>query len=886
MDVGVEFGHYRVIAHIGRGGMADVWSARDQRLGRTVAVKTIARDLSQEMNPMQLFEREAQTIAALEHPHILPIYEFGEFAGQLYIVMRYVSGGSLEDVLERGPLSPEETMRIARAVGQALEYAHNNKVIHLDLKPSNILLDSYQSPYLADFGLATVLGPEGRAANPRSGTLLYMAPEQLTADVLDHRADIYSFAILIFHMITGQLPFDAAMPLALKQLQFHENLPDITTVRPGLPPALTTVLRHASEPEPARRPAMLRHVLDGLEAVFAPGRAVVSLDTAAPPPTPASGVTQPLGDLITGPVEDLITKPDLGSPQPSDAQRRFDEIVTGPIEGLITRPESPAQPAADQRGTRFGEIITGPVDRLVSPVQPEGSPPIDLDNLISRPVERVSPPGGLTKLEIDVSDLGELPSASPEALARREAIDLYQRARRAYAHGRGRFLLGITDYILIADYYARAEEHHLELDDAGRQMLLRGALEYDYEIDFWWAQLDDSARRWTALHALRSESAPARVRALERLAALPDSDPPQIPRRVAQALQVETNRAARLAGIRLLGTRARLMPSVVSPQSSSASGRISQRLKLAAPNDWRPAVYSAEIDLLLASAALDSDEPQVAELAARTIGQIRSEVAARDLARRQRAGERGALRALALVRDEAPSLPAVVGPSVRAYAWLANTWRRLSDRPLAAVWRFLLAIAGSALAIGVYVWTALASSAGAALVIPEVWGRAVSIGLTFGVFMGFVVLLGDEVPQRLRHFWPWWARILLAGFFGFALGTFTWGAYNYLVLNDPNIEWWVMAYGGAGIAAAFVILNLLRLPGWLATIITVVAFYLPLYWVWDGFWNAGRFPVSIIYFFEYEQVFTWLIPVVVVIALGINAQALAADVRALLRRAR
>ena len=212
MDVGVEFGQYRVIEHIGRGGMADVWSARDKRLNRTVAIKTVARDLSHDMNPVKLFEREAQTIANLEHPHILPIYEFGDYDGQLYIVMRYVSGGSLEDLLEDGPLPPEEVMRLARMVAQALDYAHENKVVHLDLKPSNILLDSYQLPYLADFGLATVMGPEGRAANPGSGTLLYMAPEQLTAEVLDQRADVYSFSIMLFHMMTGQLPFDAVDP--------------------------------------------------------------------------------------------------------------------------------------------------------------------------------------------------------------------------------------------------------------------------------------------------------------------------------------------------------------------------------------------------------------------------------------------------------------------------------------------------------------------------------------------------------------------------------------------------------------------------------------------------------------------------------------------------
>ena len=153
---------YTVIEHIGRGGMADVWSARDLKLNRMVAVKTIAHGLSQEVDSVGLFQQEAQTIAQMEHPHILPIHDFGDHEGKLYIVMRYITGGSLEDKLHSGPVDAETTLRIAEAVAMALDYAHDNSVIHLDLKPPNILLDSVGSPYLADFGLATVLDPEGR----------------------------------------------------------------------------------------------------------------------------------------------------------------------------------------------------------------------------------------------------------------------------------------------------------------------------------------------------------------------------------------------------------------------------------------------------------------------------------------------------------------------------------------------------------------------------------------------------------------------------------------------------------------------------------------------------------------------------------------------------
>ncbi|MCA9902632.1 MAG: protein kinase, partial [Anaerolineae bacterium] len=120
MDVGVEFSYYRVIEHIGRGGMADVWSARDKRLNRVVAIKTVARDLSLDTDPVKMFEQEARTIAALEHPHILPIYDFGEYDRQLYIAMRYVAGGSLEDVLHQGPMPVDEALHMARSIGTAL----------------------------------------------------------------------------------------------------------------------------------------------------------------------------------------------------------------------------------------------------------------------------------------------------------------------------------------------------------------------------------------------------------------------------------------------------------------------------------------------------------------------------------------------------------------------------------------------------------------------------------------------------------------------------------------------------------------------------------------------------------------------------------------------
>jgi serine/threonine-protein kinase len=653
VEVGLEFSHYRVIEHIGRGGMADVWSARDRRLSRTVAIKTIGRDLASEMDPMALFEREAQTIAGLEHPHILPIYEFGELEKQLYIVMRYVSGGSLDGVLDRGAMPLSEVLRLARAVGQALEYAHDSKVIHLDLKPSNILLDSYQSPYLADFGLAAVLGPEGRASNPGSGTLLYMAPEQITSDQLDSRADIYSFGVMLFHMITGDLPFNGAQPLAIKQLQMRENLPDITRIRRDVPAALNVVLQTSTALEPGKRFISMDEMVYALETAI---QAAASRRPTPPAADPggllnATGArpreTGPLtGDLLTGSAlastlpRDVNTLTDpgrLGTNDPNERETRPYETMPGgsapggSAGGMVTRDlsgllagdsamgdgllkrtgELPAASSGPASGglTASGGLATRDLSSLLAGDSAAGdgllkrtgefsAPPAlsDLDaktrdlgaflagglgegdSLLTRTGELPKPPmldpeGGLKTR--DLSDLisapiekllsrtGALPAAeqaplSPEEAARREAEDIYTRARRAWARGQGKFTLGVTDFILISDFYSEAARHQLSLDEAGMQMFLRGALEYETDLEYWWGKVAEDDRRWALLHAVRSENAPARTRALHLLVGVRDAETPQIPKLVAQALQSERDHAAQLAALSVLEARARV----------------------------------------------------------------------------------------------------------------------------------------------------------------------------------------------------------------------------------------------------------------------------------------------------------------------------------------
>ena len=211
---GSSLGRYQVMERIGRGGMASVYRARDPQLDRDVAVKVLPSFDNEDPTFVERFRREAQAVARLNHPNIIQVHDFGDDKGFSYIVMKYVTGGTLLDRIgSRLPMA--QVLGLIAPVGEALAYAHRQGVVHRDIKPANVLLDEDGRPKLSDFGLARMLeGSSGLTqANSVLGTPEYMAPEQALGRTADQRSDLYSLGIIIYQMLLGQTPSTARPPL-------------------------------------------------------------------------------------------------------------------------------------------------------------------------------------------------------------------------------------------------------------------------------------------------------------------------------------------------------------------------------------------------------------------------------------------------------------------------------------------------------------------------------------------------------------------------------------------------------------------------------------------------------------------------------------------------
>lgn len=244
---GQRFGQYELQSIIGRGGMAMVYRARQINLSRDVAVKIIGGQAVGKADFIARFKREADLIARLEHPHILPIYDYGQEGEFLYLVLRLMEGGSLDRRILGHPLPLNDIDRLIKQIASALDYAHSHEVVHRDLKPNNILLDNFGNAYLMDFGIAKILsGTQMTSTSTLMGTPSYMAPEQWKLDPVDHRADIYSLGVILYEMLTGKVPFDAPTPHQLMYAHLHKDIPRPSESLPGLLPAIDKIILKAT----------------------------------------------------------------------------------------------------------------------------------------------------------------------------------------------------------------------------------------------------------------------------------------------------------------------------------------------------------------------------------------------------------------------------------------------------------------------------------------------------------------------------------------------------------------------------------------------------------------------------------------------------------------
>lgn len=248
-------GRYQIKYELRRGGMATVYRAYDPRFGRDVAIKVLPPEFLHDPTFRARFEREAHIIAALEHPGIVPVYDFSEEAGQPYLVMRFMVGGSLADRIAQGALGLLEVARILAAIAPALDMAHARGVIHRDLKPGNILLDEDNNPYIADFGIAKLA--EGSAAFTSTGivgTPTYMSPEQARGNVaLDGRSDVYALGAMLYELLAGQPPYKADTPLSLAMAHVLNPVPHVREAVPDLPAEVDRVVSRAMAKEREQR---------------------------------------------------------------------------------------------------------------------------------------------------------------------------------------------------------------------------------------------------------------------------------------------------------------------------------------------------------------------------------------------------------------------------------------------------------------------------------------------------------------------------------------------------------------------------------------------------------------------------------------------------------
>jgi serine/threonine-protein kinase len=335
--IGTKLGNYDIVKLIGKGGMAAVYEAHQPSMNRNVAIKVMSASISSDPSFVQRFKNEAQLIARLEHAHILPVYDFGEEKGTLYIVMRYLDAGTLEDRVGKTGMDIKEAVGLFSQLATALDYAHSKGVIHRDLKPGNVLVDNQGNAFLSDFGIAKSLegGQNLTGTGGVVGTPNYMSPEQGLGGEIDARSDIYALGVILFEMLTGQTPFMGDNPMQVMLKHINDQPPSSRSLNPQISEAVDSVILKALSKDPDKRFKSAKDMAKALDGAYEKGKTVAV----------APFETMPVAAVGGG--ADTMPNPVAGMPQSPTAAGGYAPGTVGvpgvgtPVGLAAAQPEEP-----------------------------------------------------------------------------------------------------------------------------------------------------------------------------------------------------------------------------------------------------------------------------------------------------------------------------------------------------------------------------------------------------------------------------------------------------------------------------------------------------------------------------------------------------------------
>ena len=288
LDIGaVVDNRYKVVSRIGSGGMADVYCAEDQQLGRRVALKVLYRRFAEDQEFVERFRREASSAAGLQHQHVVSVYDRGEYDGTYWIAMEYLDGRSLKRVIqEEGPLAPDRAIDLTIQILRAARFAHRRGIIHRDLKPHNVIVDEEGRAKVTDFGIARAGASDMTQTGSIMGTAQYLSPEQAQGHAVSAQSDIYSIGIILYEMLTGRVPFEgeSAVTIALKQVSEPPVPP--SQLNPAVSPGLEATVMRALAKDPAQRFADADAFIAALQGQEVPATELTAIAPAAAPPLP------------------------------------------------------------------------------------------------------------------------------------------------------------------------------------------------------------------------------------------------------------------------------------------------------------------------------------------------------------------------------------------------------------------------------------------------------------------------------------------------------------------------------------------------------------------------------------------------------------------------